>query len=68
MMTIFFVLSDFPADQIEVLNDLIDEVERIKLQQQMSPLRQKPTNESHAAAGPSTATGSKYTGQYRRVL
>lgn len=50
------------VDQIEVLNDLIDEVERIKLQQQMSPLRQKPTNESHAAAGPPAASGSKSTG------
>lgn len=44
------------------LNDLIDEVEQIKLQQQMSPLRTKPKNEPYAAAGPSGAVGSKYTG------
>lgn len=44
------------------LNELIDEVENIKLQQQMSPLRTGPKTDPQAAAGPSGAAGSKNTG------
>ena len=51
------------ADDYEFLNDLIDELENIKLRQQMSPARSKTPVEPHAAAGPSGTHGTKNTGK-----
>ena len=51
------------ADDYEFLNDLIDELENIKLRQQMSPARSKTPVEPHAAAGPSVTPGTKNTGK-----